>query len=288
MMQRTGRYWAAILVTLLAAVLVTACGKSDSGSIKARGYVRIAVANEIPYGYLDSNGNAHGIAPDIARRTLNNMGYRDLRWVVLPFGSLIPALNAGRVDMVAAGQAILPARCKVVRFSRPNSSYGEGMLVLAGNPEHISGYQSFLQNSRLRLGIVSGADELDIAQALHVPDAQLVTLASNTDAVGALRGKRIDAYAATRLSALRLAGKTHGLEVAQPFADPIVNGHPVRSYGAFAFPRHALKFANGFDKALAAVQATPFYTQTLHHYGLTDKDIAAARAASTASLCAGN
>lgn len=288
MTQRAGRNWSAILVTLLAAVLLCACGKSDSGSIKARGYVRIAVANEIPYGYLDNDGKAHGIAPDIARRTLNNMGYHDLHWVVLPFGSLIPALNAGRVDLVAAGQAILPARCKVVRFSRPNSSYGEGMLVAAGNPRHINGYQAFLRNQRLRLGIVSGADELDIAQALHVPDAQLVTLASNTDAVGALRGKRIDAYAATRLSALRLAHKTQGVELAQPFADPIVNGHPVRSYGAFAFRRNALKFSAAFDKALAAVQATRFYTQTLHHYGLTDKDIAAARAASTAALCAGN
>ena len=288
MMQRTLRFSAGILAALLAAVLLSACGKSNSDSIKARGYVRIAVANEIPYGYLNGKGIAHGIAPDIARRVLNNMGYHDLRWVVLPFGSLIPALKAGRVDMVAAGQAILPARCKVVRFSRPNSSYGEGMLVLAGNPKHISGYQSFVQNKQLRLGIVSGADELDIAQALHVPDAQLVTLASNTDAVGALRGNRIDAYAATRLSALRLAGKTHGVEVAQPFTDPVVKGRVVRSYGAFAFRKNAVKFSAAFDKALATVQATPFYTQTLHHYGLTDKDIAAARAASTAALCAGN
>lgn len=34
--------------------------------LKAQGYVRAATANEVPYGYMDTDGKAKGIAPQVA------------------------------------------------------------------------------------------------------------------------------------------------------------------------------------------------------------------------------
>ena len=130
-----------------------------------------------------------------------NMGITDIEWTVTEFGSLIPGLIANRFDLVAASQAVLPARCEQVSFSKINSSYGEGFLVAAGNPKDIHSYQDFVDNPDLKLGIVSGADQLDFAQAYGLDESQIVPLNANADAPSALTAGRIDAYGATGLRA---------------------------------------------------------------------------------------
>ena len=82
--------------------------------VKARGSIRIAVANEIPYGYVDMSGNAKGAGPDIARQLVKALGIENIKWETASFSALIPGLKAGRFDMVAAEMAILPQRCQLV------------------------------------------------------------------------------------------------------------------------------------------------------------------------------
>ena len=70
------------------------------------------------------------------------------------------------------------------------------------------------------------------------------------------------------------------------FADPVVKGKPVRSYGAFAFRPEDKELLAAFNRKLAAFQKTPDYVRILAHYGLSRHSIDAARAADTAELCA--
>src|SRR5690606_31765031 len=117
------------LCTLAAALtggLASQAGAASLQEIQNRGAVRIAVANEIPYGYMDLDGQAKGVGPDTAKHVMEQLGINKIEWVTTNFGSLIPGLRANRFDMVAAEMAILPQRCKEVLFSEPNSSYGEG------------------------------------------------------------------------------------------------------------------------------------------------------------------
>lgn len=253
--------------------------------IQQRGYIRIATANEIPYGYVDAAGDAKGIAPDVATAVLKNMGIDEIQWVVTEFGSLIPGLKADRFDMAAASQAILPARCQQVIYSKPNSSYGEGLLVKAGNPKDIHGYEAFVNDSSLKMGIVSGADQLDFAHAMGISDSQLVTIPSNTDALSAVQTGRIDAYAATGLTAARLADKSDQVELADPFDDPVVDGKAVRSWGGFTFSQDNKDFRDAFSEELAKFQQTDQYAQILKSYGLSQHDIDQALAKTTEELC---
>ncbi|MET3792929.1 ABC-type amino acid transport substrate-binding protein [Aquamicrobium terrae] len=78
--------------------------------IKSQGYIRAATANEVPYGYMDTDGTAKGIAPEVAEAVLKKMGINEVQWVVTPFGSLIPGLKANRFDLVAAEQDSASAR----------------------------------------------------------------------------------------------------------------------------------------------------------------------------------
>ncbi len=255
--------------------------------IKRQGYIRAATANEVPYGYMDENGDAKGIGPDVATAVLKSMGIGTIEWVVTPFGSLIPGLKANRFDLVAAEQNILPDRCKQVRFTEPNSSYGEGLLVKAGNSKNLHSYEDIKKDPSLKVAIVTGADQLDFLHALGVPDSQIVLIPNNADALSTIETGRADAYAATELTVARLAAHSKDVGVAEPFNDPVINGKPVRSYGGFAFRPQDQDLFKAFNTALIAFKKTPDYKKILTSYGLSEKSVEAAQAKTTAELCAG-
>jgi polar amino acid transport system substrate-binding protein len=215
------------------------------------------------------------------------MGVKDVDWTVTPFGSLIPGLKAKRYDFVAAEMNILPDRCKQVDFTEPNSSYGEGLLVKKGNPKKIHSYEDFKKNPSLKMAIVSGADQLDFAHAVGIPDSQLVMIQANADAPSTVETGRADAYAATELTVAKLAKGQSGLEQAQPFTDPVVKGKSVRSYGGFDFRPEDKELYEAFNKALVEFKKTDEYAKILTSYGLSQESVDAARKAKMNDLCAG-
>lgn len=271
------------LIALLAAVVASFGFAQSTLEHYQQNGITIGTANEIPYGWVDG-GVAQGISPDVLTAVLNNLGITDISWTVTEFGSLIPGVIANRFDIVAASQAVLPARCEQVAFSKINDSYGEGFLVAAGNPQNIHSYDDFVNNSSLRMGIVSGADQLDFAQAYGIPESQLVMLNANADAPSALTAGRIDAYAATGLTVVGLADGNDRVEAAADFVDPVVDGEVVRSYGAFTFNQNS-DFLDTFNEALAEFHQTDQYREILKSHGLTDQDVDAALAMTTAEAC---
>src|SRR5699024_9592433 len=224
--------------------------------IKDRGFARVAVANEIPYGYMDSSGKAKGAGPDVATAVLKKMGIDNIQWTVTDFGSLIPAVKANRVDMVAAEMAILPQRCKAVNFSVPDSTYGEGLMVKKGNPKDIHSFDDFADNSDLKVAIMSGADQLEYMQALGVPQSQMIMVNANTDAIAAVATGRADAYAATGLTAYNLSQKSDKVQFVDNFKDPVIDGEVVRSWGGFVFSKDSEDFLEAYNKALKEFKKT--------------------------------
>jgi polar amino acid transport system substrate-binding protein len=272
-----------------AAAMMLAAGAAQAATlaqIRQSGQIRIAVANEIPYGFIDMNGQAHGIGPDVAAQIMKQLGVKQIKWVTASFGSLIPGLQADRFDMVAAEMAILPQRCQQVLFSEPNSSYGEGLLVPKGNPKHLNSYEAFAK-SDAKVAIMAGADQLDMLHALGVPDSRIVTIANNADAISAVATGRTDAYAATGVTVAQLAGKSKKVQPAQSFTDPVINGVPARSWGGFAFSTNSRDLRDAVNAQLAVFKKTPAWTQIMKHYGFTANDATQSTAKTTEQLCRG-
>lgn len=255
--------------------------------IKAQGYVRAATANEVPYGYMDADGKAKGIAPEVAEAVLKKMGIESVQWVVTPFGSLIPGLKANRFDLVAAEQDILPERCKQVLFSEPNSSYGDILVVSKGNPKNIHSYEDIARNSGLKLAVVNGTSHLSFAEGVGIPEDQLVIIANNADAPAAITSGRADAYATVGATAASLAKESDGLSIADPFSDPVIKGKVMRSFGGFAFPQGSEDFVAAFNKALVDYKKTEEYKTILTTYGVNESSIVASLAKKTADICQG-
>jgi polar amino acid transport system substrate-binding protein len=268
------------------ALASTAVGAATLAEIQESGTIRIAVANEIPYGYVDPSGEALGAGPDVAKAIMEELGVDNIEWVTTNFSSLIPGLRADRFDMVAAEMAILPDRCQQVLFSEPNTSYGEGLLVAAGNPKDIHAYSDFADKPDLKVAIMAGADQLEMMQKLGVPEENLVTIAANADAISTVSTGRADAYAATSLTASGLADQNDGVEVAGEFTDPVIDGEEVRSWGGFTFASGNEELRDAVNGALADYKKTAEWSETLMGYGFTQADVDGSTARTTDELCA--
>lgn len=277
------------LSSLIVTGLLAIAGSAQASSledIQKRGSVRIAVANEIPYGYMNLEGEAKGAGPDIAKLIMKNLGIDRIEWSSTNFGSLIPGLQAGRFDMVAAEMAILPERCKQVLYSEPNSSYGEGLMVASGNPNNIHAYEDF-SNSKYKVAIMAGADQLEMMQALGVDESRIVTIANNADAISTVSTGRADAYAATSLTASGLASKSDKVELAANFTDPTINGVAIRSWGGFTFAKESEGLRDAVNTELKNLKQSQEWNEILTSYGFTPADLEASFKRTTEQLCEG-
>ena len=132
---------------------------------------------------------------------------------------------------------------------------------------------------------MAGADQLDMLQALGVPQENMVTIASNADAISTVSTGRADAYAATSLTVSELAGKSDDVEPAGEFKDPVIDGEEVRSWGAFAFNSDNTELRDAVNEALAKYKQTDDWSETLMSYGFSQADVDGSSHRTTEELC---
>lgn len=284
--KRPSRLAMALALGIAMCVPLAGAQAATLADIKERGQIRIAVANEIPYGYVDLNGEAKGAGPDVARHIMKQLGIENIQWITTSFSSLIPGLRADHFDMVAAEMAILPERCKQVLFSEPNTSYGEGLLVANGNPQDLHSYQDFADSDH-KVAIMAGADQLEMLQALGVPSGRMVTISNNADAISTVSTGRAAAYAATSLTVSELAKQSNRVEAAANFTDPVIDGTPVRSWGGFTFSQNSEDLRGAVSNELAKFKQTNEWKEILNTYGFSDTDATESTHRTTEQLCAG-
>jgi len=261
-------------------LLAGGCGGSGDGDsaagplerIRTSGVARVGFANEAPYAYVDpETGRLTGEAPEIARVVLERLGVEEIEGVLTEFGSLIPGLKAGRFDLIAAGMYITPPRCREIDFSRPTYSVGGAFLVREGNPRNLHSYQDVVDQEDVRLGVMAGAVERGYALRAGVPRERLVTFPDPPSAVAGLAAGRVDAFAATVLTARDLLEKSadRPVELAEPFRDPVFDGVPARGYGAFGFRPTDDALRRAFDAELEGFLGSQAHLDRVHPFGFT-------------------
>lgn len=268
---------------LLAMTLASPAASLDE--IRERGSIRIAVANEAPYGYLDAKGQGRGAGPEVARHLIERLELGQIEWVATDFGALIPGLRAGEFDMAAAEMAILPERCELILYSEPNTTYGEGLLVRAGNPQELNAYDSFADRNDYRVAVMAGADQREILLALGVPEEKLVTVTRNEEAIEVIASGEADAYAATGLTVTALDQTSQAVEAAMDFVDPVLDGEEVRSWGGFAFGPGAEVLRDAINEALLDFKTTGTWEQILIDNGFSQEDMLNSFKYPTEQLC---
>ena len=262
-------------------------GAGTLQTVRATGRVRIGYANEAPYAYLDQEtGEVTGEAPVIAREVLSELGATAIEPILTEFGSLIPGLQAGRFDLIAAGMYITPERCRQIRFSSPTYAIGEAFVVSEGNPKELHSYSDVAEHEDATLGVVAGTIERRYARATGVPDARVVVFPDAPSAVSGVAAGRVDAFAGTSLTVDDLLAKSRGsgLERAEPFVDPVIDGSPTRGYGAFGFRKSDQAFADAFDQELEELIGSKRHLELVAPFGFGSHSLPPSEV-TTESLC---
>ncbi|NGO77033.1 ectoine/hydroxyectoine ABC transporter substrate-binding protein EhuB [Streptomyces sp. YC504] len=259
---------------------VTACsrvpepGKVEGGDLLDRlrdaGTVRIGVAGEVPFGYIDENGDVTGEAPEIAKVIFPRLGIPKVKAVPTEFGALIPGLTqAQQFDVVSAGMYINPDRCEQVLFSDPDYLMLDSFIVKAGNPHGIKTYEDIAKKG-LKLASGTAYAEIDYAKANGVKE--VMVLPDQVAGLDAVRQGRVDAFAGTNVTVKEVVKGKSGVEATEPF-QPIVDGEPAYGAGGFAFRLSEKNLRDAFNEELLKMKESGELLRVVKPFGFTQDEM---------------
>jgi len=97
-------------------------------TIKKRGAIRVGMATFVPWAMRDKKGELIGFEIDVAKKLAEDMEV-EIEYVPTAWDGIIPALLAGKFDVIIGGMTITPARNLTVNFSAPYAHSSLGVMA---------------------------------------------------------------------------------------------------------------------------------------------------------------
>ena len=182
----------ALLLVLFMAVNVSA-GPAMDRILKTGELIIGTSGAQPPMTAITQKGEIIGLDADIARAMAAAFGVK-VKFKILPFADLLPALEAGQMDMILSSMTITPTRNRKVVFVGPYLVSGKGILTLSDR------YAALQQATGLNAPEVSIAALKDstsqkYAEAL-MSKAKLIPTGSYDEAIDLLLKKKVDVVVA--------------------------------------------------------------------------------------------
>ncbi|WTO37078.1 ectoine/hydroxyectoine ABC transporter substrate-binding protein EhuB [Streptomyces achromogenes] len=239
--------------------------------LRAQGVVRLGIAGEVPFGYIDRDGRLTGEAPELARAIFGRLGVERVQPVPTEFGSLIPGLNAQQFDVVAAGMYVTPDRCEQVIFADPDYQMPDAFIVRKGNP---LGLRTYADALRRHAKIATGTGYAQIQHAVEAGFKQndLVIVPDQVAGLNAVESGRVDLFAATAVTARMVARGSAKAESTKPFV-ALVDGKPKADGGAFAFRPTETRLRDAFNAELHKLRRSGELYRIVRPFGFTKAEM---------------
>lgn len=242
-----------ILLSLAAAFASAAAPARPLQQVLNTGTLRVGTALAAPWALRGREDALVGFEIDVANKLADDMGVR-AQIVVYEFDELVPALESGEIDVIAAGFVITPERALHVNFSRP---YSSGGISLATNSSTTSAVERFeeLDEGGYTIAAVEGSVAAVLARRL-LPNAELVLFPSIEEATDALVAGDADAYLEEQPVPTYLALEHPGT-VDVPIAQPLLE-----SRSGFAVAKGDVDFLAFLDAWITAREADTWLLTT--------------------------
>jgi len=215
-MKRHRIYTGAVLASLGLILVLSGCGPQDTKSIAARPNVtpppearpapsqpalRVGMAPNYPPIVFKEEGRLSGLEAELARGLEGELGRR-IELVELDWEGLIPALEAGQIDVIMSGMSITEERERRVRFLESYLQVGQMSIIRKADRLQL-GSPALLSLTRRRVGFVAGTTGAAYVQE-HLSQAEHVPLPSTDEGLQALRTGTIDAFIHDAVTAWRM------------------------------------------------------------------------------------
>lgn len=265
----------------VALLALTACGgdggnggdeeAADNGG--GGDVVTVGIAGEVPYSYLDDDGNPTGATVALAERIFGEeMGY-DVEAELVDWDNLIPGLNAERFDAISAGMSITPERCEEAAFAEPEIMYTTALVVEDGNPFGVENLDDVLETQEagedITLAVLTAGIEAGYASDLGL---DYDGVGSADEGIEMVEGGRADVFAMTAISLNEMASDNDNLEVTEAFVQEIDG---VKQYGAGStvFRQDDTGTLEEYNEHLAELKSSGELGEILSEYGFTDAEV---------------
>ncbi|MFO8078288.1 MAG: basic amino acid ABC transporter substrate-binding protein [Thermoplasmatota archaeon] len=131
--------------TLVASLIVISIGLSGCTGTDENTIVIGTSADFAPFEYIDENtGNIVGFDIDMVKSILQDAGYK-VEVKDISFDSLIPSVQGGKIDVIAAAMTITESRAEQIDFTDPYYEADQSILVESDTELNLNSAQD-LQN----------------------------------------------------------------------------------------------------------------------------------------------
>lgn len=243
--------------------------------IEREGVIRIGCAPEAPYVFLDARGTFTGEEIEVAKIIASRMGIRRIEWCQTDFGSLIPELEAGRFDVIAAGMFITAERARRVIFSEPTFRVRNALLVRTGNPHGLHSHEDIIRQSQVKIAVLHGSIEEAMIRKIGVPDDRISVVPDALTGRVAVESGLVDCLALSSPTVRFMARQQNlGLsEIAQPFVVPVSNDARHVGFGANAFRKADDDLRVAWNRHLRAFLGSAEHRRLLAEFGFSDDEL---------------
>jgi polar amino acid transport system substrate-binding protein len=190
-------------ILTISSVPAAAGGESTIEQVLQRGVLRVGMSTFVPWAMKDKTGKLVGFEIDVARRLARDMGVK-IAFVPTKWDGIIPALLAGKFDVIIGGMGITTKRGLKVNFTIPYDYTGMSMMA---HKDVAKGFKSLNDFNRpdvvlvVRLGATPAA-----AAKKFMPKAKLRQFDDESQAVQELiNGKAHAMVASAPLPAFQVA-----------------------------------------------------------------------------------
>jgi polar amino acid transport system substrate-binding protein len=193
-----------IVAVVLAMVLFSGCAHLQASDSRpsASGLDRIVNKGELvvgtvgampPLNMTTKDGKLTGLEIDLAGMIARGMGVK-LRFETMPFNQLLPALEAGKVDMVMSDMTMTPQRNLKVAFVGPYFISGKSFLTKKATLLSAKKVGDLNTTERSFAALEGSTSEFFVRQ--FMPEAKLVTVKDYDQGVAAVLQGKVDALVA--------------------------------------------------------------------------------------------
>lgn len=256
--------------TAVVAIFVAAVAQAGplTDRIAAGEPIRIGFANEVPFAYPGKDGEPMGFVNAYTLALLKRMGHDNVELVVTDWGGLIPALNAGRIDIVTGGLNITSQRCQSIAFSEPMLVAGDAFIVPKGNPAGINTYEDLIDSDAVFV-TGSGYSNLEAAKKVGVPNSRVMTVPGPTEIVASVRAGRAQAGGVAYFTGVEMARTQEGIELADVSQMP----DWTMNWAAIGFHKSDQDFVDQFNSAQKDWLGSEPMMKVVAEYGYSPENV---------------
>lgn len=228
----------------------------------------LGIVPDFPWTYQDEKTKEYkGLDVEIFKEITRRIGISKVSYQIMPFDSLIPALQAKRLDVIVDNIHENEGRLKVIDFTGPAYWYGGAIAVQKGNPKRITTWESLAGKVA---GTYRGTYYQPIMEARK--DLKELKLFTTSDVEFAdLAAGRVDAILDDDVKMLQFIKAHPGINM-ELTSIPLPAAHQL-GYARYAVRKTDVDLNHALSRALAEMVADGTIAKLLPHHGLPARNL---------------